>query len=119
MSNKVFVGGLNYDTNEEKIASLFAQAGEVLSVHMPLDHDTGRSRGVAFVEFASGAEASAAIDRLDGYELDGKHLRVNVAEDRRPSGSSYDSNRGRGGRPGGAGKPKGSRRNIRRKKRSL
>ena len=121
MSNKVFVGGLNYDTDQQKLESLFAQAGEVLSVHVPIDRDTGRSRGVAFVEFASAAEATAAIDRLDGYELDGKHLRVNVAEDRQKSRPSFEGDRGgQGGRPGGgAGKPKGSRRNIRRKKRSL
>ena len=122
MSSKVFVGGLNRETGEGDLHRLFAQAGEVLSVSMPTYHDTGQTRGFAFVEFASSAEAEDAIDRLNGYELDGRKLRVNIAEERRPRGGGVDSSGPGGNRPGGkpgAGKPKGSRRNIRRKKRSL
>lgn len=124
LSSKVFVGGLSRDTGETTLQQLFAQAGEVVSVTMPTDRDTGQPRGFAFVEFSSGAEAEAAIDRLNGYELDGRKLRVNIAEEKRPRMGGFDSSGGYGGgRPGGGkpggDKPKGSRRNIRRKKRSL
>lgn len=123
MSSKVFVGGLSHDTGETALQQLFAQAGEVVSVSIPTDRDTGMRRGFAFVEFASGAEATSAIERFNGYELDGRKLRVNIAEEKRPRMGGFDSSPGFGGRPGGGrpggDKPKGSRRNIRRKKRSL
>ena len=88
---------------------------------MPSDRNTGRPRGFAFVEFATQEEAAKAIETFDGKDLDGRPLKINEAEERRrPSGppSPSYSQGGDGGyaRPS---KPKGSRRNLRRKKRSL
>ena len=114
-------------------------------IHLGTDRETGRSRGFAFVEFASEAEAAEAIKRFDGQEVDGRKLRVNTAEDRprRPDGPRFGGPRGDrpsypgaapsrpeapwtgfgGGDPfAGGGKPfknKGSRRNLRARKRSL
>ena len=88
---------------------------------MPSDRATGRPRGFAFVEYSSTEEAANAIETFDGKELDGRPLKINEAEERRrPSmpSPSYSQGGGNGGyvRPA---KPKGSRRNLRRKKRSL
>ena len=136
MPSKVFVGNLSFNTTKEEVQSLFAQIGELRDVFLPIDRETGRKRGFAFVEFASDEDAQKAIERFNGYELSGRPLRVNAAEDR-PRGSGgprpsmnygggggfenrddYGGGGGYGGGPGG-GKSKGSRRNIRAKKRSL
>ncbi len=135
MSSKVFVGGLNFSTPEEEIQRVFSEVGQVQSVFLPVDRDTGRKRGFAFVEFSSESEAAAAIEKFNGYELDGRALRVNAAEEKPPRSGGFGAPRFSGGgqRPGGgggggdrnggggggAGRPKGSRRNIRAKKRSL
>ncbi len=124
MSSKVFVGNLEFSTTRDQLEALFSEAGSVVDVFLPSDRATGRPRGFAFVEYSSDEEAEAAIKRFDGYELAGRNLRVNAAEARSPSA-------GRGGfSPGGfgpnappnrfgGGKSKGSRRNVRAKKRSL
>ena len=101
-------------------------------VFLPTDRTTGRPRGFAFVEFNDAAAAQAATQRFDGFELNGRSLRVNEAQERRPRPPMAA---GGGGAPpsfddwqpqpemgfhrGGGGKTKGSRRNLRRKKRSL
>jgi len=141
---KVFVGNLNFNTTRDELQSLMSQVGQVRDVFLPNDRETGRPRGFAFVEFASDEDAAKAIEKFNGFELGGRALRVNAAEDRprrgpggpgggggysRPSfmpdfgggeggggGGDYPSDRGFGG---GGGKPKGSRRNIRGRKRSL
>lgn len=107
--------------------ALFAQVGEVVSVSIPSDRDNGRPRGFAFVEFSTREAAAAAIQKLDGFELGGRALRVNEANERPPRGPSFGPPResafGRGGPgPGGpAARPraKGSRRNVRARKRSI
>jgi cold-inducible RNA-binding protein len=125
VGSKLFVGNLEFNTTKEQLETLFAEAGNVVDVFLPSDRATGRPRGFAFVEYGSDAEASAAIQRFDGYELGGRTLRVNAAEARapRPSGDfgGFGQSSGGGPRPpfGGSGKPKGSRRNLRAKKRSL
>ncbi len=135
MPSKVFVGNLDFNTTREEVQSLFSQVGEIRDVFLPTDRDSGRPRGFAFVEFASDEDAAKAIERFNGYELSGRALRVNAAEDRpRGGGGSRQSyggsgggyggggsygGGGGGGYGGGGGKPKGSRRNIRGKKRSL
>ncbi len=95
---------------------------------MPSDRNTGRPRGFAFVEFATQEEAAKAIETFDGKDLDGRPLKINEAEERRrsfspsrPQGGGGDGPFGGGGGGGGPrpAKPKGSRRNLRRKKRSL
>lgn len=127
MSSKVFVGNLDFNTTRAEIQSLFSEVGEIRDVFLPTDRDSGRPRGFAFVEFASEDDAQKAIARFNGYELSGRALRVNAAEDRPRGGSSYGGGRpsfggyggGGGGDRFGSGKAKGSRRNIRAKKRSL
>ncbi len=118
----MFVGNLNFETSQDSIQSLFSQAGEVRDVILPLDRNTGRPRGFAFVEFADDMAAADAIERFNGEPLDGRPLRVNEAEDRRrapafsppppPPSFAYGKNFG-------TNKPKGSRRNVRKRKRSL
>ena len=112
----MFVGNLSFDTREEQLREIFAPIGEVLDVSIPTDRDSGRARGFAFVELATPKEAAAAIEQLNGRELDGRAIRVNGADDR-PATPRF------GGRPGGAPafrpRPKGSRRNARARKRSI
>ena len=151
MPSKVFVGNLNFNTTKEEVQSLFSQIGELRDVFLPIDRESGRKRGFAFVEFTSDEDAQKAIEKFNGYDLGGRPLRVNAAEDRprgsggpRPpgGGGGYGGGGGRdfdrggyagggdsggygggggggGGEYGGGGKSKGSRRNIRAKKRSL
>jgi RNA recognition motif-containing protein len=110
----------------------------VVSVHIGTDRETGRSRGFAFVEFSSEEEAQKAISSFNDFDLDGRKLRVNAAEDRPPRRAGgppqfsaprpfadfgSESQDGGGGFGGGFGKPfskpKGSRRGLRARKRSL
>ena len=125
MGTKVFVGNLSFDTTREQLEELFKQAGEVTEVVMPTDRMSGRPRGFAFVSFATDEAAAAAIQKLDGQQLDGRNLRVNEASAERPQrsfgGGGFSRPFGGGGRPGGpgGGRPKGSRRNVRARKRSI
>ena len=82
MASKLYVGNLNYQTQEEDLRSLFAQYGEIASINVVMDRDTGRSRGFGFVEFADDEMAKAAENALNGAELDGRNLRVNEARPR-------------------------------------
>ena len=125
--SKVFVGNLDFATTSAEIESLFAQVGAVSSVSVPTDRLTGRPRGFAFVEFANEADVANAIQRFDGHELGGRRLRVNEATGRPgPGGPAPGRPEGGGGggfaRPFGGGRPsrpKGSRRNIRGRKRGF
>ena len=124
MGQKVFVGNMSFDTTREELQELFGQAGEIAEVVVPTDRMSGRPRGFAFVTFATDEAAAAAIQKLDGQELDGRNLRVNEASAERPQrsfgggGGGFSRPFGGGGRPGG-GRPKGSRRNVRARKRSI
>jgi RNA recognition motif-containing protein len=129
MGTKVFVGNMSFDTTREQLQELFAQAGEITEVVVPTDRMSGRPRGFAFVSFATDEAAAAAIQKMDGQELGGRNLRVNEASAERPQrsfgggggGFSRPFGGGGGGRPGGpgGGRPKGSRRNVRARKRSI
>lgn len=125
MPSKVFVGNLDFKTTKDELQTVFAEAGDIQDVFIPTDRGTGRPRGFAFVEFSSQDEAEKAIEMFDGHEVSGRSLRVNMAEERRPRVPSFSpgdrpfGGGGGGGRGGFGGKPKGSRRNIRGKKRSL
>ncbi|NQT74806.1 MAG: RNA-binding protein [Chloroflexi bacterium] len=101
------------------IEGLFAQSGGVIDVSIPTDRDTGRPRGFAFVEFVDEPSAMKAIEMFDGYDLQGRTLRVNLAEKQQQRPRSFsDSGPSGGGYQGSRGsKPKGSRRNIRAQKR--
>jgi len=84
MATKLYVGNLNYQTQEEDLRALFEQYGEVASASIVFDRDTGRSRGFGFVEYLDVDAAKAAEHALNGTELDGRTLRVNEARPRQP-----------------------------------
>jgi len=121
--SKVFVGNLDYATTRQNLEALFAPHGTIVELVLPVDRATGQPRGFAFVTLDSEAEASEAIQRLDGTELLGRNLRVSPATERSESrgerGGFRSPQRFGGGRPGGGGRPKGSRRGVRGRKRSL
>ncbi len=119
---KLFVGNLDFQTTSEDLKALFSQAGEVVSVSVPTDRLTGRPRGFAFVEYATDEQAEAAIGRFNGYELSGRALRVNEAGEKpapRMQGFGGSSPFGSNDRPAFRPRPKGSRRNLRSRKRSI
>lgn len=140
----MFVGNLSFDVTREELIEAFSVAGRVVDAKVPTDRDTGRPRGFAFVEFESDEAAQKSIEVMNGKDLKGRPLRVNEAENRppRPGGAGgYRPSFGAGNsyRPGGPpsfgqppsfgdlptddrGRPfrsKGSRRNIRRRKRGF
>jgi cold-inducible RNA-binding protein len=84
MSNRLYVGNLPFHATENLIATHFAAAGEVASVELILDRVSGQSRGFCFVQMATPAAAQKAISTLDGVQLDGRALRVDLAQERRP-----------------------------------
>ena len=94
----IFVGNLPFRAEREDVLQLFAPFGEVLNCSLPLERDTGRKRGFAFIEMADEAIESKAIDGLQGTELMGRPLRINKAE---PRGSGGSRRGGRGGYGGG------------------
>ena len=94
----IFVGNLPFRAEREDVMQLFAPFGEVLNCSLPLERDTGRKRGFAFIEMADEAIESKAIDGLQGTELMGRPLRINKAE---PRGSGGSRRGGRGGYGGG------------------
>ena len=96
----IFVGNLPFRAEREDVIQLFAPFGEVLNCSLPLERDTGRKRGFAFIEMADEAIESKAIDGLQGTELMGRPLRINKAE---PRGSGGSRRGGRGGYGGGNG----------------
>ena len=79
---KIYVGNLSYTTNEEDIRTAFSPFGAIDSVDVIMDRNTGRSKGFGFVEMNVDTEAKAAIDALNGKDLDGRSLNVNVAKPR-------------------------------------
>jgi len=102
MQNKLYVGNISFNTTEEDLTQIFGEFGQVARATIVTDRETGRSRGFAFVEMGSDAEAQAAIKGLDGSSLDGRQIQVNVARPREDRGGS-------GGGGGGNGKRAGSR----------
>src|ERR1044071_9658353 len=98
---RLFVGNLSYQTTDDELANLFSEVGEVASVTIVTDRETGRSRGFAFVEMEQDA-ANQAIERFNGHELNGRNLNVNEARPR-PEGSSGGGGRGGYGRHRGGG----------------
>jgi RNA recognition motif-containing protein len=99
MGTKLYVGNLNFTTTEDHLRAAFSDDGRsVKSVAILTNPETGRSRGFGFVEMGSEEDAQAAIQALDGTELDGRPLKVNEARERAPGGGG-----GRGGYGGGGG----------------
>ena len=77
--NRLFVGNLSYQTMENDLQEYFSQAGVVTSVNLMLDKVTGKSRGFAFIEFATAEEANKAVEQFHNQEFQGRALTVNVA----------------------------------------
>ena len=82
MGSKLYVGNLSYSTDSAALEALFAQHGRVVSVHVATDRDTGRARGFAFVEMESESAANTAMAALNGREVEGRQLKVDVAQER-------------------------------------
>ena len=84
MSKKIFVGGLSWGSDEETLREAFGRFGEMDDVRVITDRETGRSRGFGFITFSDDANAAKAVSEMDGSNLDGRTIRVNEAEERRP-----------------------------------
>lgn len=95
MAMKLFVGNLPFSATDADLKSMFGQVGEVESANVIMDKFTGRSRGFGFVEMTNPDEGQAAIERFNGFEMQGRPLTVNQAKPQEP--------RAGGGRPGGGG----------------
>jgi cold-inducible RNA-binding protein len=106
MSAKLFVGNLSFSITENDLQDAFAAHGTVIEANLMMDRATGRPRGFAFVTMGSPEEAQKAIAALNGKELGGRALTVNIARPReeRPAGGGGGGNRGYGGRGGGGGR---------------
>jgi len=101
---KIYVGNLPFSATESEVRDLFAQHGTVDSVALPTDRETGRPRGFGFVEMPQ-ADAQKAMEALNGFNMGGRPLRVNEAQDRPRTGGGGGGGRsgGGGGRSGGGG----------------
>jgi len=92
-SAKLYVGNLSYDTSEAGLRALFEAHGDVVSVALVTDRETGRPRGFGFVEMGSPEQAEAAKTAIDGVQLDGRALKVDIAKEQVPraprSGGGY------------------------------
>ena len=84
MNNRLYVGNLAYHTLEDELKRKFEGCGSVSEIKLMVDRESGRSRGFAFVVMQSDQEASNAIETLNGADLDGRALKVSLAEERRP-----------------------------------
>lgn len=101
----IYVGNLAYSTTDEALKSAFAVYGEVSAARVVMDRMSGRSKGFGFVEMPDNAQAQAAIDALNGKELDGRAIRVNESQPkpREERRGGYGGGRGFGGGRGPAG----------------
>jgi RNA recognition motif-containing protein len=107
MGKKLYVGNLAYGVSSSDLEQMFEEFGTVQSAQVIMDRDSGRSKGFGFVEMGSDAEAQAAIDALNGKNVDGRNLTVNEAKPREDRGGGgrggYGGGGGRGGYGGGGG----------------
>ncbi len=99
MGKKIYIGNLSYNTDDQSLTDLFSQFGQVESARVVTDRDSGRSKGFAFVEMSTDAEAAAAIEKLNGADLAGRSINVSEAKPMAPR-----ENRGGGGRGFGGGR---------------
>lgn len=105
----IYVGNLSFRATEDDVRNSFARFGEVASVNIIMDQETGRSRGFAFVEMPNSDEANAAIEGMNDQEVAGRRVTVNEARPRteRPRGGGGGGGGGRGGYGGGGGGGRG------------
>ncbi len=103
MAKKLFVGGLSYETTEDTLKEVFAEAGTVESASVIIDRMSGRSKGFGFVEMSTEEEAQKATEMFNGKEVDGRALTVNEARpmEDRPRRDNFGGGRDRGGYGGG------------------
>ena len=107
---KLYVGNLPFSATEDEIRSLFENFGGAVDLHIPLDRETGRPRGFAFVTLSSREHGEAAIGSLDGNDMDGRALRISEAQERAPRSGGGGGGGGYGGggdRRGGGGDRRG------------
>ncbi|MGE0792306.1 MAG: RNA-binding protein [Sandaracinaceae bacterium] len=97
MSNKLFVGSLSWNTDDRGLEQAFSRFGEITDAKVITDRETGRSRGFGFVTFADAAAARQAVQEMNGSDLDGRTVNVDIAQERGGRGG------GGGGRRGGGG----------------
>ena len=93
MTNKVYVGNLNFETKEEDLREVFSECGTILSIKVITDTYTGKSRGFAFIEMESGDEAQKAISTLDGRTVNGNQIKVNEAKDKKRNRPNQNNRR--------------------------
>ena len=91
--NRLFVGNLSYQTMQDDLEEFFSQAGVVTSVNLMLDKVTGKSRGFAFVEYATPEEANKAVEQFHGKEFQGRALTVNIARPREERAPRWNNDR--------------------------
>lgn len=103
MNQRLFVGNLSFHTTEDSLRSAFSEHGEVVDAKIITDRETGRSRGFGFLTMGTDDAARAAIEAMNGADLDGRALRVNEAEERRPRSGGGGGGGGFGGGGGGGG----------------
>lgn len=99
----IYVGNLSYNTNDEDLREAFEAYGQVESARVMTDRESGRSRGFGFVEMPDKAEAQAAMEALNGTELQGRAITANEARPKRPAGNGGGRSYGGGGGYGGGG----------------
>lgn len=99
MGTRLFVGGLSWGTDDGALRAAFEGFGEVTDARVVLDRETGRSRGFGFVGFATEDQAQAALAAMEGAEVDGRRIRVNIAEERGGGGGAPRGPRRSGGPP--------------------
>lgn len=103
MNNRLYVGNLSYDMTSDSLRDTFAECGSVTDAHVVTDRETGRARGFGFVTMTTDVEANNAIQQLNGAVVQGRALRVNVAEERRPNGGGGGGDGSRNARGGHRG----------------
>lgn len=101
MAVKLFIGSLSFSTSTERLRETFARIGTVESASVVTDRDTGRSRGFGFVEMATSEDANEAVARLNGSELDGRRIKVELAKPGGGAGGAGGGQRRSGGGGGG------------------
>ncbi len=86
MNSKLYVGNMSFNTSEDALRTAFGQFGNVTDVYIANDRETGRPRGFAFVTFATEEESKVAIEKMNGFDLDGRQLTVNEARPKEAMG---------------------------------
>jgi RNA recognition motif-containing protein len=104
MGKKIYVGNLSYSVDDQSLSELFAAYGTVESAKVVTDRDSGRSKGFGFVEMSTEAEATSAIEKLNGSEQNGRAMNVSEAKPMAPKEGGRGGFGGGGGRGGGSGK---------------